>query len=87
MRLSLIALASAVGLAAALPSASVFAARVKAPIMEDAEGIRRLLMPDDVSEFLREEFPGSRLPECGPCPIAHSHLRILDSYGCSTFAL
>jgi hypothetical protein len=37
--------------------------RVKAPVMEEAEGIRRLLLPDDVTSFIAQEFPGSRVPD------------------------
>ena len=38
--------------------------RVKTPTMEDVgDGTRRLLMPDDITAFLNQEFPGSRMPK------------------------
>lgn len=38
--------------------------RVKTPTMEDVgDGTRRLLMPDDITQFLNQEFPGSRFPK------------------------
>ena len=38
--------------------------RVKTPTMEDVgDGTRRLLMPDDITQFLNQEFPNSRMPK------------------------
>ena len=51
-------------LAAVLPAARAIAGKkVKAPTMQDEEGIRRLVLPDDIAAALQQEFPGSRLPE------------------------
>jgi hypothetical protein len=37
--------------------------KVKSPTVEDVgDGSRRLLLPDDISTFLQQEFSGSRLP-------------------------
>lgn len=39
--------------------------RVKAPVMEelgDGTGTRRLLLPEDINQFLSTEFPNSRVP-------------------------
>lgn len=56
-------LASVAAAVVAALSAGSLMARVKAPIMEESEGIRRLVLPEDLAKFLAEEFPGSRLPD------------------------
>jgi hypothetical protein len=51
-------------LAAALSARTVLAdKKVKAPVMDEQEGIRRLLLPDDVMQFLQQEFPNSKVPD------------------------
>jgi hypothetical protein len=52
-------------LTAMLVSPAVFSAekRVKVPTMEDVgDGSRRLLLPEDITTFLSQEFPNSRVP-------------------------
>ncbi len=65
LRRPLITLLTGLLLATALlPVARAADKKVKTPIMEEVgEGQpRRLLMPDDITEALTKEFPGSRMP-------------------------
>jgi len=64
LRRSVIALLTGLLFAAALNNVAGAADRkVKTPVMEDVgDGTRRLLMPQDISESLAKEFPGSRMP-------------------------